>query len=164
MERSFPHVPFWQGILAEVISNIVISYPDNWHYYLILKVSSWRGMPGHTLGHKSDRTSLNWEMQLHFVKLFWLTSSWNQTQDNGPCISSRLFMMHLFLFSPQDIVFELFFIFVSLLSFKERLLKKRFMSITPHFAGTALLQFSYSHTQGTPVTPATWKKLASTCI
>lgn len=85
------------------MSNIVISYSDNWHYYLILKVLSWRGMPGHTLG--PDRTSLNWEMHLHFV--------------NSLPVGIRLRIMVLvfhqsylwwisFYFLPQDIVFESF--------------------------------------------------------
>lgn len=146
------------------MSNIVISYPDNWHYYLILKVSSWRGMPGHTLGYKSDRISLNWEMQLHFVKLFWLTSRCNQTQDNGPCTSLRLFMMHLFLFSPTRQCLRVIFYFCITAVFRRATSEKRLMSSTTHFAGTGLLQLSYSQTQDTPVTPETWKKLTSTCI
>lgn len=146
------------------MSNIVISYPDNRHYYLILEVLSWRGMPGHTLGHKSDTTPLNWEMHLHFVKLFWRASSWNQIRDNGPCISLRLFMMHLFLFSPTRYCLWVIFYFCITAVFQRASSEKRLMSITTHFAGTGLLQFIYSQTQGTPIAPATWKKLASTCI
>lgn len=103
-------------------------------------------------------------MQLHFIKLFWLTSSWNLTQDNGPFISSRLFMMHLFLFFPTRYCLWDIFYFCITAVFRRPISVKGLMSITTHFAGTGLRQLSYGQTQGTPVKPATWKKLASTCI
>lgn len=148
------------------MSNIVLSYPDNWHYYLILKVSSRRGMSRHTLGHKTDRNISELsclEMQLHFVKRFWLTSRGNLTHGNGPYISLGLFMMHLG-FSPRKTCLGAIFFHSCTTAVFQRPSNrwKQTNESSRSVCWTWGAPGSRRPGPGHPVTPAAWGKWAST--
>lgn len=89
------------------MSNIVISYPDHWHYDLVLQAQCWGGTLSHTLAANPTGQLC---ARLRVVRLLWLTCAHSLTQSNSPYASQGAYLWHIPFF-PKILPLSYFLLF-----------------------------------------------------